>query len=145
MPLMASPAFPAPQPNPDSQGPSQRSQPLQAAPSPHPISLATQLQDSHGPLQLFILDGAVQGLRREEQIRQVWVTPEGGKQSTPMPELRALPPNSGEETMGWEGGAGCKDQEHRLWNRILGHNTVSLLLPEFGQVSMGRTNVLTGV
>lgn len=58
------------------------------------------------------------------------------------------PPSKLEGRKQWGVGmgvAGCKDQEHRLWNRVLGDGTVSLLLHEFGQVSMRRTNVLTGV
>lgn len=39
---------------------------------------------------------------------------------TPMPELSALPPSLGEETELGKGATGCNDQEHSLWNRVLG-------------------------
>lgn len=91
------------------------SPPLQPCPPTH-----THPQDSHGPLQFFILDGAVQGLGREEQIRVVWVSP-GGRCTpfTQVPELGALPLNLGEETELGERAAGRDDPEHRMWSRVL--------------------------
>lgn len=64
----------------------------QTFPHTHIPTPTAQPHDSHGPLQFFILDGAVQGLGKEKQIRAVWVNPEG--RYTMYPNARAQSPPS---------------------------------------------------
>lgn len=112
--LMASPAYPAPQPSLDSQGPPEHTQPLGAAPSPHPSSLTTQPQDSHGPLQLFILDGAVQGLvGRNKSGRYGSFLGEANYVPQCQSSEPSLPTQERKQWGVW-GSRGCNEQEHRL-------------------------------